>query len=182
MLIGRIGEFGLIRRFREKLKTDSSVIVGSGDDCAVLKFNSRMYQLFTCDMIVEGVDFTSRDDPYLVGRKALAVSVSDIAACAGRPNHAVVSLGLPRNLTIKKVDKIADGIFDLARKYGINIVGGDISGALRLTIDVSMLGVVEKKNLCLRSTAKYRDIIFVSGPLGGSIKVPGPAFQDKLHD
>jgi len=172
----------LIKRFREKLKTDSSVIVGSGDDCAVLRFNSRMYQLFTCDMIVEGVDFTSRDDQYLVGRKALAISISDIAACAGRPKHAVVSLGLPRNLTVKKVDKIADGIFDLARKYGINIVGGDISGALRLTIDVSMLGLVEKKNLCLRSTAKHGDVIFVTGPLGGSIKGKHLKFIPRLKE
>ncbi len=169
MRLSKIGEFGLIERFKRSIKTDSSVIKGSGDDCAVLEFDKNRYLLFTCDMIIEGVDFASKDKPYLIGRKALAASISDIAACAGTPKYAVISLGLPKNTSLGMIDKIARGIFDLAKEFKINIVGGDISKARQLTIDVSMLGFVEKKYLVLRSGAKIGDIIFVTGSLGGSI-------------
>jgi len=169
MLIGKLGEFGLIDRFRKSIKTDSSVVRGSGDDCAVLKFDRHNYQLFTCDMIVEGVDFTSKDNPRLVGRKALAVSISDIAACGGIPRYAVVSLGIPRDTQLAYIDKVSTGLFALAREFKVNVVGGDISRSLRLVIDVSLLGVVEKKCLVLRSGAKPGDIIFVTGRLGGSL-------------
>lgn len=144
MQIKDIGEFGLIKRFQRKISLDSSVIKGSGDDCAVLKFNQDKYLLFSCDMIVEGVDFTKKDEPSLIGRKALAVSISDIAACAGTPLHAVVSMGLSKNTSLKFIDEFSKGLFDLARKFHINIVGGDISKAKELVIDVSILGEVRK--------------------------------------
>ena len=169
MLLSEIGEFGLIERLKKSIKIDSSVIEGSGDDCAVLKFDRNRYQLFTCDMITEGVDFLAKDKPELIGRKALAVSMSDIAACGGIPRYCLVSLGIPKNISVEKIDKISRGMFNLAREYKVNIVGGDLSRANRLTIDVSMLGIVEKRNLCLRSGAKIGDIIFVTGELGGSI-------------
>ena len=182
MLIGKLGEFGLIERFRESIKTDTSVIFGSGDDCAVLKFNKNYYQLFTCDMIVEGVDFRHSDDPYLIGRKAIAISISDIAACAGVPHHTVVSMGLPKDTKIQFVDKLFKGALDLAKKYKINLVGGDISRAKQLMLDVSMLGIVEKKNLVLRSGAKAGDIIFVSGSLGGSIRGKHLKFTPRVEE
>lgn len=170
MLINELGEFGLIKRIRKSIKTDSSVVVGSGDDCAVLKFDKLNYQLFTCDMLVEGVDFTKASDPLLVGRKALAVSISDIASCAGYPRHAVVSLGLPQETSVERIDKITKGMVSLAKEYKINIVGGDISRSQKLVIDICLLGIVEKKMLVLRNGAKEGDIILVSGTLGGSIK------------
>lgn len=169
MLIRKIGEFGLIERFKKSIRTDSSVIMGSGDDCAVLRFDKNNYQLFTCDMLVEGIDFTKDADLYLVGRKALAVSISDIAACGGVSRYALVSLGMPKSFAVKSVDRIFKGILGLAKKYKINLVGGDISRADRLIIDVSMLGIVEKKCLVLRGGAKKGDFIFVTGTLGGSI-------------
>ena len=136
MRLKDIGEFGLIKRFQGKIKNDSSVIKGSGDDCAVLKLDDDNYQLFTCDMIIEGVDFAKTDSLKLVGRKALAVSISDIAACAGIPKHAVVALGLPKNMRVRQVDLLAKGLFDLAKEFKINIVGGDISASDKLVIDV----------------------------------------------
>ncbi|MCG2713825.1 MAG: thiamine-phosphate kinase [Candidatus Omnitrophica bacterium] len=169
MRLKDIGEFGLIKRFRRKIKTDSSVIIGSGDDCAVLKWDKSNYQLFTCDMIIQGVDFRKTDNLELVGRKALAISISDIAACAGVPKYAVVALGIPEYMPVKEIDCLTKGLFSLSKKYRINIVGGDISRSAKLLIDVSMLGVVEKKNLCLRSGAKVGDIIMVTGAFGGLI-------------
>ncbi len=182
MRLKDIGEFGLIKRFQQKIKTDASVVKGSGDDCAVLKLNQGNYQLFTCDMIIEGVDFKKTDNLELVGRKALAVSISDIAACGGVPRHAVVSLGVSPNMPVKQIDSLAKGLFGLAKKYRINIVGGDISASAKLLIDLSMLGTVEKKNLCLRSGAKPGDIIMVTGSLGGSIKGKHLKFIPRLEE
>ena len=182
MRLREIGEFGLIKKFQKRIKNDSSVFKGSGDDCAVLKLDDDNYQLFTCDMIVEGVDFRKTDNLKLVGRKALAISISDIAACGGIPRHALVALGLSKNMKVNQVDLLTEGLFDLAQKYKINIVGGDISTAEKLVVDVSMLGKVEKDKLCLRSGAKAGDIIMVTGDFGGSIKGKHLKFTPRLKE
>ncbi|MCK9595229.1 MAG: thiamine-phosphate kinase [Candidatus Omnitrophica bacterium] len=170
MQINKLGEFGLIERIKKTIKTDASVIKGIGDDCAVLKLDKSRFLLCTCDMIIEGVDFVKGEDPFLVGRKALAISISDIAACAGTPRYCLVSLGLPKNTRVEMIDRIYRGMNSLAGKYKINIVGGDMSSSDKLTIDVTMIGEVDKKKLVLRSGAKTGDIIFVTGRFGGSIK------------
>ena len=181
-LLKNIGEFGLINRIKKSINTDASVIKGIGDDCAVLKLDRNKYQLFTCDMIVENTDFTLKDGPFLIGRKSLAVSISDIAACAGLPRHCLVSLGIYKNTSVEFVDEILKGMLSLAKKYSINLVGGDLSRARQLTIDVSLLGVVEKKNLVLRSGARIGDIIFVTGELGGSILGKHLRFTPRLKE
>ncbi len=182
MHLRQIGEFGLIKRFQKKIKTDHSVFRGSGDDCAVLNLNKSSYQLFTCDMIIEGIDFKRSDNLQAVGRKALGVSISDIAACGGIPRYAVVSLGLPRNMQVNQADLLSKGIFGLAKKYKINIVGGDISASDKLIIDVSMLGEVKKRKLCLRRGARNGDIIMVTGSFGGSIKGKHLKFTPRIKE
>ena len=182
MNLKSLGEFGLIKRIKNQIKTDSSVIQGIGDDCAVLKSSSQKYQLYTSDMIVEGIDFTEQDDRILVGRKALAICVSDMAACAGIPRHCLVSLGLSPKTKVEEVDRIYKGLNLIAREFKVNIVGGDISKAPKLTIDVSLLGEVEKKNLVLRSGARPGDIIFVTGSFGGSIKGKHLSFIPRLKE
>jgi thiamine-monophosphate kinase len=182
MLIKKLGEFGLISRIRRLIKTDSSVIKGIGDDCAVIKFTKNKYLLFTCDMLVEGVDFTKKDSPFLAGRKALAVSISDVAACCGLPRYALVSLGLPKKSRVKLVDDVYRGINSLAKQYKINIVGGDLSEAKQLTIDISLLGFVEKRNLVLRSGSQEGDIICVTGDFGGSIHGKHLRFTPRLKE
>lgn len=182
MLISKLGEFGLIERIKRSIKTDSSVVKGVGDDCAVLKFNKDSYLLLTSDMIVEGVDFTRAFDPFLIGRKALAVSISDIAACAGIPRYCLVSLAIPENTSVGYADRIFKGILGIAKEYNINIVGGDISGAKQIAIDVSILGFVEKKYLALRSKAKIGDMIFVTGSLGGSILGKHLKFRPRIKE
>ena len=182
MRLKDIGEFGLIKRFQKKINLNSSVVKGSGDDCAVLKLNKSSYQLFTCDMIVEGVDFSKTADLKLVGQKALAISISDIAACGGIPKHAVVALGLSRNMQVYQIDRLAKGLFNLAGKFKINIVGGDISASNKLIIDVSMLGEVKKNKLCLRQGAKVGDMIMVTGEFGGAIKGKHLKFTPRLSE
>jgi len=182
MLIKDLGEFALIERFRKRIKTDSSVVKASGDDCAVLKLDKSRYQLLTCDMLVEDVDFTLKDDPYLIGRKSVAVSLSDIAACSGLARYCVISLGLPKDARVEFVDKLFKGMLDMARLYKVNIVGGDLSRSRKVVIDVSMLGVVEKKYLTLRSAASAGDIIFVTGSLGGSISGKHLKFNPRIKE
>ena len=182
ILVANLGEFGLIERFRKQIRTDPSVIKGSGDDCAVIKFSPDKYLLFTCDMIVEKVDFLAQDKPELIGRKALSLSISDIAACGGIPRYCLISMGLPKNTALKEVDGIYRGIKKLAQKFKINLVGGDLSRSGRITIDVSMLGLVEKKYLVLRSGAKKGDIIFVTGSLGGSMLGKHLKFMPRLKE
>jgi thiamine-monophosphate kinase len=182
MLLNQVGEFGLIEKFRKLIKTDSSVVKGSGDDCAVLKLDKNNYQLLTCDMLVEGVDFTRKDSFYLVGRKAVAVSISDIAACSGIPLYCVISLGLPANTRADSVEKLFKGMLDISKKYKINIVGGDLSRSQKIVIDVAMLGKVEKKYLALRCGACRVDIIFVTGFLGGSISGKHLKFTPRLKE
>jgi len=182
MLISELGEFGLISRFRRPIKTDSSVIKGSGDDCAVIKFDRKGYLLFTCDMITQGVDFLPGDDPYLIGKKAVNISISDIAACGGKPRYCLIALGLPKKAALTYIDRLAKGFFEACGKYKINIAGGDVSSADKLTIDVSMLGVVKKKDLVLRGGAKPGDIIFVTGSLGGSIRGKHLKFGPRLKE
>jgi thiamine-monophosphate kinase len=182
MRLKEIGEFGLIKRFQKKIKINSSVVVGSGDDCAVLKLNKSSYQLFTCDMIVEGVDFYKTTDLSLVGRKALAISISDIAACGGVPKHAVVALGLPPDMRVNQIDRLAKGLFELARKFNINIVGGDISASGKLIVNVSLLGEVKKQQLCLRRGAKVGDMVMVTGEFGGAIKGKHLKFTPRLKE
>ncbi len=182
MRIAALGEFGLIERIKRRVKTDRSVFKGIGDDCAVIRFNADKYLLMTADMLVEGVDFLRKDEPFLVGRKAMAVSASDIAACGGLPRYALVSLGMPKRSSVGLADGLLEGMRDIARKFGINIVGGDISRAHRLTLDVSMTGVVEKRCLALRGGARKGDMLFVSGALGGSIRGKHLKFTPRIKE
>jgi thiamine-monophosphate kinase len=182
MNISKLGEFGLIQRIRQSMRTDPSVRQGIGDDCAVLEFDRTRYLLATCDMLIEDVDFTRRDKPLLVGRKSLAVSLSDIAACGGVPKWALVSIGLPRRTDLATAGRIFSGIRRLAQEYKVNIVGGDMSASEKIVIDVCCLGTVEKNNLVLRGKARPGDVIFVSGAFGGSLKGRHLSFVPRVRE
>jgi thiamine-monophosphate kinase len=169
MRLPEASELNLITRISRKIRTDSSVICGIGDDTAVLKYTKDRYLLYTCDMLIEGVDFTSRARPEQIGHKALACSLSDIAAMGGAPRYALVSLGIPKRNAQRFVDGFYSGLNVLAGKFKVNVVGGDLSACEKIIVDVSVIGQVRKKCLTLRHGAKSGDIIFVSGSLGGSI-------------
>ena len=182
MKIRQLGEFGLIELIRRMTKVSSGVIKGIGDDCAVLPLDRKNFLLLTCDMLVEKVDFTQRDNPYLIGRKSLGCCLSDIAACGGLPLYALLSLGLPPDMSVSRIRQLYRGAISLGRKFRVKIVGGDISRSNKLIIDVSLVGTVERKNLILRRGAKKGDIIFVSGKLGGSIYAKHLAFNPRIKE
>jgi len=170
MHLSKIGEFGLIEVIKKLAKVDSSVIKGIGDDAAILRFSKDRYLILTSDMLIEDVHFKRTARPFDIGHKALACSISDIASMGGIPKHAIVSVGLPLSLSVGFVRNLYKGIISTAKKFKINIVGGDTNRSSKIIIDVAILGEVKKKDLVLRSKAKSRDEIFVTGKLGGSAK------------
>lgn len=170
MKISALGEFNLINRIKSISPTSSRVIETIGDDTAVLSYTKDKDQLFTTDMMTENVHFTRRMSARLIGHKALACNISDIAAMGGIPTFAVVSLGVPKTLPIKWVDEMYQGIATLAKQFDVSIVGGDTIKSDKITINIALLGEVEKKYCVLRRGAKPGDAIFVTGLLGGSLK------------
>ncbi|MEI7998775.1 MAG: thiamine-phosphate kinase [Candidatus Omnitrophota bacterium] len=170
MNISWVGEFGLIELIRKNLHSHPKVIRGIGDDTAVLPLSKQKYQLFTTDMLAEDVHFTRRMKPWDIGHKALACNISDIAAMGGLPTFAVVSLGVPKNLPVRFVEDLYKGMQSVAKEFEVSIVGGDTIGSDKIVINVALLGEVEKKYLTTRDGAKSGDWIFVTGPLGGSLK------------
>jgi len=167
--IKSLGEFGLINWIRQNCPAGPSVKKGIGDDAAVLPYSNREDLLMTTDMFVQDVHFTSRIKPELVGRKALACNISDVAAMGGIPTFAVVSIALPARTKADYVKKLYQVMDQLAREFGVNIVGGDTVKSDKIVIDVTLLGKVEKGKAVLRRGAKPGDRIFVTGPLGGSL-------------
>lgn len=170
--VASLGEFGFIDRVRKYLDADvpRSVIKGIGDDTAVCRYYGNLYLLFTTDMLIEGVHFTKRMGAQAVGHKALACNISDIAAMGGTPQHAVISLGLPKASSLAWASGIYRGIRKLARKFGVSIVGGDTVRSNKAVINIALTGVVQKDHLVLRSGARKGDQIFVTGHLGNSLR------------
>jgi len=170
-----IGEFGLIRKLQKIIESNrpsrSSVVVGIGDDCAVLRSGDPgKLLLYTCDPVVEGVHYLAQTPPRQIGWKAMARNLSDIAAMGGLPRWAVVSIGLRPATPVKYVERIYDGLRAAAGKFGCQIVGGDIAHVRREQfVVVALLGEVEKSKLTLRSGAKIGDSVLVTGTLGGSL-------------
>lgn len=171
MRIKEIGEIGFIRRIARKVHIDKSVIKGIGDDTAVIRWGGGKYLLFTCDMLIEDIHFRKRAaSPFAIGWKALARNLSDIAAMGGVARYALISVGIDPSMPVSFACGIFDGINELAKRFKVNIVGGDTVKSKKLVIDVSVIGEVEKKHLALRDGAREGDAIFVTGFLGGSIK------------
>jgi thiamine-monophosphate kinase len=171
MKIKSVGEFEFINRVKKKLPTLKNAILGIGDDCAVLDCTKDKYLLLTTDMLVEGVHFDlSKVSAYKVGRKALAVSLSDIAAMAGIPKYCLISLAAPASIPLSVLDDFYSGLLKLAKDFDVELVGGDTNASEKFICDVCVIGEVEKKYLVRRDGAKVGDGIFVTGTLGGSIK------------
>jgi thiamine-monophosphate kinase len=167
-----LGEFELIARLTGNLATRGDVALGVGDDCAILDIGGDNWLLATCDSQVEGVHFTLQtSSPEEIGRKALAINLSDIAAMGGEPRYALVSLILPKRLPVAVLDGIYAGLRQEAERYATALVGGNVAGAGRseqLVIDITLLGTVARGHALTRSGAHVGDIVFVTGSPGDS--------------
>jgi thiamine-monophosphate kinase len=179
-----VNEFELIARLTRSLPANDSVVAAAGDDCAVLDLGlpDRLL-LFKTDAVVEGIHFTADTPPEKVGHKALARCLSDIAAMAGTPNSALITLALPRDYDFAYVKKIYAGLEALARRHGVAIVGGETTvNPERLLISIALLGTVPRGKMVLRSGARAGDAIFVTGELGGSLAGRHLEFEPRLAE
>jgi thiamine-monophosphate kinase len=169
------GEFGLIQWFRERAQPDPSgaTVLGIGDDCAILRVTSGAELLVTTDMLMDGRHFVlEKHGGVAVGRKAMGVNLSDIAAMAARPIAAVVAVALPKSTgsAFAIARELHEGLAAMAAEYGVAIVGGDTNAwDGPLVVSVTLLGESVGRGVVRRSGARPGDVIFVTGPLGGSL-------------
>jgi thiamine-monophosphate kinase len=138
-----------------------------GDDCAVIPSSGGQDLLLKADLSIEGVHFTRESSAEKIGYRALARSLSDIAAMGGTPLYCLVSMALAPWTDQRWIDEFYCGIFKLLRKVKASLAGGDISHAGQFVCDIMICGSVAKGKALLRSGARPGDILYVSGPLGG---------------
>jgi thiamine-monophosphate kinase len=164
--ISVVGERALLRHLRARIPGGPGVVTGVGDDAAAV--TTSALTLVTTDCMVERVHFRREwSPPPLLGRKALTVNLSDIAAMAGAPRYATVSLCLTPETTLGFVDGLYDGLLSRAAECGVEIVGGNLAAAeSAVVIDVTLLGTGDR--LLLRSGAQPGDVVVVTGTLGGA--------------
>ena len=172
--ISEIGEFGLIERLSaisaSTLKNTPGLVEGIGDDCAVYRTGGPTVQVATTDLLVEQVHFDLLTTPmHHLGSKSISVNVSDVCAMNALPEYALVSIAVPRNVSVEMIEQLYAGMANAANRYGVAIAGGDTSSSPSvLTISVTMTGQVAENRIALRKGAKPGDMICVSGRLGGS--------------
>ncbi|HTI13271.1 MAG TPA: thiamine-phosphate kinase [Dictyobacter sp.] len=172
MDISALSEFALIARLTEGLAISSTGELGVGDDCAVLDPGGEDLLLATTDSQIEEVHFSLQTAlPEQIGRKALAINISDIAAMGGRPRYALISLVLPAHLPLQVLDGIYAGLRQEAAAHQVAVVGGNIAGTgktERLVLDITLLGSIERGRVISRAGARVGDLLCVTGTLGDS--------------
>jgi len=177
-----LGEFELIRRFFDR--PAPGLVRGIGDDCAVLAPTPGHHWLVSTDMLVEGRHFLSTVDPEALGHKALAVNLSDLAACGATPRAVFLALALPRADAVW-LEAFARGLFALADAHGATLAGGDTTAG-PLNLCITAMGEAPAGQALLRSGAQVGDSLWVSGTLGdarlaleafrGTVGLTGEAF------
>ncbi len=165
--LSALGETGLIDLFTSALpRRGGGVLVGPGDDAAVVRTRPGEDLVATVDAVVEGVHFDARFAPQDVGWKALAVNLSDLAAMGARPLFALVALALPPETPLSTVRGLAAGIGACARSHRIAVAGGNVTRAKELSLTVTALGAAPGRRALLRSGARPGDLVAVTGTLG----------------
>lgn len=177
-------EFGFLANLKNKYN-----LTKIGDDCAVLPKDSKTDSVITTDLLVEDIDFRlswTRAD--FLGHKSLAVSLSDIAAMGAKPVWSMVSIGIPETIwNTDFVENFYVGYINLAKKFNVELIGGDVSKTPdKIVIDSIVSGEVEKGKAILRSNAQVDDLIYVTGTLGGAalalkLLENGENFDDSKH-
>lgn len=168
--ISQLGPFGLIERLTEGVEpTNSSTIVGVGDDAAVIDAGDK-YMLLSTELLVEGVHFDLTYSPLkYLGYKVVVAAMSDIIAMNGTPRQLTVALGVSARFAVEHLEELYDGIKMACKEYSIDLVGGDTTASINgLTIGVTALGEVAKDKLVRRSGAKENDLVCITSDLGAA--------------
>jgi thiamine-monophosphate kinase len=170
--ISSLGEFGLIKRLTEHIELkNASTLKGVGDDAAVINYtDGEKVTLVSTDMLVEGVHFDLTYVPLRhLGYKSVVVNVSDICAMNGQPKQITVGLALSSRFSLEAVEELYSGMLLACNKYGVDLIGGDTTSSLSgLIISITVLGEAEKSKVVYRNGAKEKDLLCVSGDLGGA--------------
>ena len=171
MTVAELGERALIERIRARIPpAPKFVVVGIGDDAAVVEPERNLLEVLTTDCQVEGVHF---DQTFVgaadIGHKALAVNLSDLAAMGAAPRVALLSLVLPPPMSVASVEALVDGMTALAARARISIVGGNVARSPGpLVVDVTVTGSVHSRRVLTRAGARAGDDLYVTGALGGA--------------
>jgi len=174
--LSALGEFGLINRIASHVQLGQATsIKGIGDDAAVIAAQTTAseeveHQVVTTDMLVEGVHFDLGYVPLKhLGYKAIVVNLSDVYAMNATPRQVVVGVALSNRFPVEAVDELYEGMLLACRNYGVDLVGGDTTSSLSgLVISVTAIGTVAKDEVVYRSGARDKDLLVVSGDLGGA--------------
>lgn len=168
--ISSLGEFGLIKRLTQNIKTtNSATLYGVGDDCAVLHYPVTEV-LVTTDMLMEGVHFDlTYIDLYHLGFKSAQVNISDIFAMNGTPRQLVVSLALSKRFKVEDLEEFYAGLQAACEQWNVDIVGGDTTSSYTgLAVSITCIGEAPRNEIVYRNGAKDTDLICVSGDLGAA--------------
>jgi thiamine-monophosphate kinase len=176
-------EFEIIERYFTR--PAKSAEMGVGDDCARLRIAAGMELAVTTDMLIEGRHFLADAEPRALGHKSLAVNLSDLAACGARPRWVTLSIGL-KTADEAWLAAYSAGLFALAERHGVELVGGDTTRSERIVINITALGEVPAGTALSRAGAKAGDELWVSGELGGAaLGLARPEIADaaaRLHE
>jgi len=159
-----IGEFEIIARYFTRHTGDSDVVLGVGDDAAVLAVDGLL--AVTVDTLVAGVHFPDGMAPHLLGYRLMAVNLSDLAAMGAQPRWCTLALTLP-SADETWLDGFSRGLFELAARFGVSLVGGDLTRG-PLTATLQLMGRVERERMMTRRGGNVGDDIYVTGTLGDS--------------
>jgi thiamine-monophosphate kinase len=158
-------EFELIRRYFSR--PSRRALLGVGDDCALLRPNAGLDLAVTTDMLVEGRHFRPDAEPRALGHKALAVNLSDLAAMGATPRWATLALALPA-AEAAWLEAFSAGFYQLAERYGVELIGGDTTRGEQRVISITAIGEVPPGMALERSRARLGDDVWISGELGGA--------------
>ena len=170
-VVSQLTERELVARIRQRLAPAPEwLLVGIGDDAAVVEPERNRVEVLTVDAVVDGVHFDRAfTPPDAIGHRALAVNLSDLAAMGASPRLALLSMALPPSLPLEDYDAIAGGIARLAAAERLHVVGGNLTKTPGpLTIDIAVVGTVKRRQALTRSGARAGDEVYVSGALGGA--------------
>lgn len=165
-----LGEINLIKHLQNTISySHPNIIVGIGDDAAIIKNSFDKCLVVTTDALVEGIHFNLKTfTPYQIGWKSVASNLSDIAAMGANPKYLLISMGLPEDLTLSFWDEIYRGIKKLSSNYEVCVIGGDTVKSPKLFINITLLGEVAKDGYITRRGAKIGEKLVVTGYLGNS--------------
>jgi thiamine-monophosphate kinase len=184
MKLRDVGEDRLLDQLLSKLDSRRDVVLGPGDDCALVESGKRgLFHVLKTDCLVEEIHFRRKTRPELVGWKAMARPLSDFAAMSAIPRFALVTLIVPAQRDVRWVKRLYRGIEKAARAFDVSIVGGETSNIKGpAAISISMTGFVEKDRWVGRAGGKAGDDLFVTGTLGGSLRGRHLSFVPRLAE